>query len=148
MRVEVDQSGRFENTSQDTVVAFSNGECFSILIPARVKRACIERMRRRGIKPPRTQVLLFATALYLLLKEHIHHIDLVEIDQEYVGHEHLINQHVRNLFARAGVRVYQDKFRFVLVGKKSPAHKVAIETFRGRRQPDKVIFLEEMLVEL
>ncbi len=39
--VDVDQSGKFENTKHDTVVAFSNGIDFSVIIPATVKRDCI-----------------------------------------------------------------------------------------------------------
>ena len=48
MRVEVDQSGKIGDTKVATVLAFSNEEHFTILIPATVKRACLQRLRKRG----------------------------------------------------------------------------------------------------
>ncbi len=47
--VEVDLSGRIEVTKDDTALAFANGLKASILIPATVKRECIQVLRRRGI---------------------------------------------------------------------------------------------------
>lgn len=38
MQIEIDQSGKIEDTRKDTVLAFSNGKNYSILIPAEVKR--------------------------------------------------------------------------------------------------------------
>lgn len=148
MRIEVDQSGRFEYTQQDTVVAFSNQEVCSILITAKIKRACIQKMRDRGVRPPRLQAMLFATALFLLLKDHISKSSMVIIDREYFGNESLIKSHLINLFYRARMHINPDIIQFDLVGKKSPAHKIAIETFRGKRNPDKIISEAEILREL
>ena len=51
--VDVDQSGKFENTQMDTVLAFSNAIHYAILIPAQVKRDCIAVLREGG-KAPQT----------------------------------------------------------------------------------------------
>ena len=34
MKIQVDQSNKIENTNKDTILAFSNGDEFSISIPA------------------------------------------------------------------------------------------------------------------
>jgi hypothetical protein len=51
--VQVDQSIKVEQTHKDTVVAFSDGIRYAILIPARVKREAIQRLRRSGRRGPR-----------------------------------------------------------------------------------------------
>lgn len=49
MRVEVDQSGKIGDTKVPTVLAFSNGRSFAVLIPAIVKRECLKRLRGQEI---------------------------------------------------------------------------------------------------
>jgi len=48
MRVEIDQSGKIEDKSKVTIIAFSDGVSFSVKIPGRVKRQLQEEFRRRG----------------------------------------------------------------------------------------------------
>lgn len=146
--VEVDQSGRkVERTDKETIVAFANGNDRAILIPADVKREAIQELRRRR-KAGSLKYLLFATALYLLLKDDIEDIDQVTIDIEYRGYESQIKEHLLNLLRRAGKRVESYQIHFDRITKKSPAHKVAIQTFRGQRKPDHVVTREELLREL
>jgi len=45
MHVEVDQSGKVENTRVDTVLAFSNGMNHAILVSAKVKRIVTKQLR-------------------------------------------------------------------------------------------------------
>jgi hypothetical protein len=126
--VEVDQSGRIEFTSHDTVLAFSDGESFSVLIPASVKRACITELRSRGLSGPTLYVRLFATGLYSLLKKHIQKLSRVTIDVEYLGKEAQIEEHLINLFRRAKHKVDAEQIQFRLIGKKSSAHLLALDT--------------------
>jgi hypothetical protein len=148
MHIEVDQSGRIEYTQQDTVLAFADGECYSVLITAKTKRMCIDKLRSKDVKPPRLQAILFATAVFLLLKRHARKIDAVTIDREYYGNEPLIKGHLLNLLTRAGIPFDANAVRFDLIGKKSPAHAIAISTFRRNRRPDRVISENEILDEL
>ena len=60
MHVEVDQSGKIEDTATDTVLAFSNEADFAILIPAKVKRVCLRRLRNRGKAGKSIYWLVFA----------------------------------------------------------------------------------------
>lgn len=145
--VEVDQSGRIEFTKEDTVLAFSDGVSFSVLIPASVKRACVRKLRERGLSGPTFYVQLFATGLFFLLKDHIESLSQVCIDVEYLGKEAQIKEHLINLLRRAGHRVESDQIQFRWVGKKSAAHVLALETLRGDKRPDLTLGQEDLLGE-
>ena len=147
MHVEVDQSGKIEDTATDTVLAFSDGESFAILISAKVKRACLYELRQRGRTGKSIYWLLFATGLFLLLRDHVRKFSLVTIDVEYTGHSPAIKEHLLNLLRRADLPARPDLFRFRRIGKKSPAHGRAFYTHRGDIRPDGVVEAEEILRE-
>ena len=144
--VEVDQSGKVEDTRVDTVLAFSDGVSGSILIPAQVKREAFVRLRRDYSNRERLLSMLFATGLFLLLSEHWDHFASVALDNEYTGRESFIKLHLLNLVRRSGIRT-QRGIWFTYIGKRSRAHKLAIAVFRGKKKPDRVIGLEELLAE-
>lgn len=147
MRVEVDQSGRIEYTKEDTVLAFSDSIHFSILIPATAKRRCVRELRDRSLSGPTLYTQLFATALFLLLKNHIKKISQVVIDVEYKGKEVQIKEHLLHLFRRYNLPVDTDKIDFDWIGKKSPAHILALEALRGDRDPDLTVTEGQLLRE-
>jgi len=91
---------------------------------------------------------LFIVGLFLLLKDHLHGVSSVTIDVEYEGKERDIRRlllfyllYLRRIYPYLG----KDVIGFRRIGKSSNAHKVAIETFRGGREPNKVIWAEEIL---
>ncbi len=143
--VEVDQSGKFENTKHDTVVAFSNGIDFTVMIPATVKRDCITALETQGIAKANRNALLFATMLFFLLRHYIDQLHTVVIDMEYRGHEPLIKDHLMNILQRAGHSVHREHITFGYIGKHSRAHTAAIETFRRNRAPNLILSLEDVL---
>jgi hypothetical protein len=147
MPIQVDQSGKIEDTATDTVLAYANGRTFSILIPAREKRRCLHFLREYSKTGESIYRLLFATALYFLLKDIIEHCDLVLLDTEYQGHDAGIKEHILNLLRRANYSVYSHQVAFTYVGKKSPAHLVAYAVHRGNRRPDKIVTAEDLLGE-
>jgi len=148
VRVEVDQSGKIEDTRIDTVLAFSNDICHAILIPAKVKRACIHVLRTRGRGGPTLYPRLFSTALFLLLKGHWQVLELVIVDVEYQSKDRQIKQHLLNLLRRAGLNADGGRVIFRRVGKRSSAHRVAIQTLRGHRIPNREVQMEELLAQL
>ena len=77
MHVEVDQSGTIEDTATDTVLAFPNEEDFAILIPGKVKRACLRGLRNRGKVGNSIHWLVFGTGVFLLLRDHAQKLSLV-----------------------------------------------------------------------
>src|SRR5215216_7816572 len=145
--VEVDQSGRIEYSREDTVLAFANGKSYSILIPKAVKRKCISTLRQWKLEGPNFYLQLFSVSLYLLLKDHIEDLYPAYLDKEFFGREAEIKRYLLNLFQRRGYKVDANQIQFTLIGKHSEAHILAIETFRGKRKPDRVITTEEILSE-
>ena len=83
--IEVDQSGKIE-TTQHTILAYSDGRRYAICIPSRVKRAMLAYLRRQGRSKPRAVIWLFAAGLFLLLHD-VLQVSRVTIDLEYAGHE-------------------------------------------------------------
>lgn len=69
------------------------------------------------------------------------------IDFEYPGHESKIKEHMINLFQRAGIKVHPAKIQFDFVRKKSNTHKLALETFKGKVEPHRVIHVDDILGE-
>jgi hypothetical protein len=150
MRVEVDQSGRIDQTDRPTVLALANGKKYSICISATTKRECLHQLRQkwRGVTPtPNLYVLVFATSLYLLLKSHISHLTQVVIDTELPGHEGTIKDHLLNLCWRSGLKITAEVISFRQIGKKSPAHDAAIQVFRGKVQPNQKVSVKDLLDE-
>jgi hypothetical protein len=129
-------------------VAFSDDIHRSVLIPARVKRECVALLSARGRAVPTALARLFAVALYFLLRDQVQEIALAIVDIEYTGHDQEIKQHLLNLLRRSGHPIPADRVSFQHIGKKSPAHRLAIETLRGNRPPDCVVTLEELLAEM
>ena len=147
MHIQIDQSGKIGDTKVPTVLAFSNDKSFSILIPAGVKRECLYNLRQRGKSGTTLYLQLFAVALFLLLKGHVEKMSLITIDLEYPGHSQAVKEHLLNLLRKAGFSVSADMIRFQRLGKRSPAHKRALATYRRDIEPDKIITLEELLAQ-
>lgn len=145
MHIEVDQSGKVEDTATDTVIAFSNEEKRAILIPATVKRNCLQELRQGGKTGKSIYRRMFVVGLLFLLKNSIKKGDLVTIDIEYTGHSRSIKEHLLNLLADTGVKPDPDSIRFERIGRKSPAHDKAYYTHRGDLDTDKIISEEELL---
>lgn len=88
---------------------------------------------------------LFAAALFHLLRGHLEHVSQVIIDVEYPGHERDIKSDLLLFCRRDELIIDPDIIHFAPVGKGSPAHRVAVETLRGKRPPDMVVTTEELL---
>lgn len=144
MRVEVDQSGKIGDTKVPTVLAFSDGESYAILIPATVKRKCLQELRRRGKAGTSLYLHLFTAGLYLLLKDHIQNLNLIVMDIEYPGHEVKIEEQLLNQLRREKAAVTGVKFDFLHIGKKSRAHEKALAVFNGDSRPNRTIGYREI----
>ena len=144
MRLEVDQSGKVEDTRVDTVLAFSDGISGSIMIPAKVKRKCVEFVRDDRHKTKTLYLRIFCAGLFLLLKDNLPKIDQIIIDVEYLGREH----DIKALFLRLIWKLYPtfdpDKIQFALIGKDSPAHIKGYSVFTGLEDADRAASFEEI----
>jgi len=148
MHTDIDMSGRIEETNLPTVLALANGISYTIRISARDKRILLAALKK--LRPKRSatlhHVLVFSTLVFYLLREHASALHQVTIDLEYSGYEASIKEHILNLCQR-----YRLTLRCEIVsqqvGKKSPAHDLAIKVYRGKRNADRVVTAEELLRE-
>jgi hypothetical protein len=143
--VEVDQSGRVEYTAEDTVLAFANGMQFSVLITSVTKRVCVRALREAGLGGNTLYTQLFATCLFFLLRNYIHELSTVIVDIEFIGKDSQIKEHLYTLLGRVGQTPEREQVQFRRVGKKSPAHELAINTLRRRNEPNLIIDVEQIL---
>lgn len=144
MDIEVDQSGKIEDTHADTVIAFSNSASGAVLIPAVVKRACIRTLRERDWRSQTFVFKIFAAALFVLIQPHIAKIERIVIDIEYperMGDKGVLLK----LIQRARRDFTRKQIVFRLIGKQSPAHKKAIGVYRGHALPDRILSTNEVL---
>lgn len=94
----------------------------------------------------RIGVKLLTAGLVLLLQDHIGTMELVTIDREYEGGaEGDIKGELLQRLRQYAPDLHSDQIVFHQIGKKSAAHKLALETYRGEREPDRRISTEELL---
>lgn len=95
-RIEIDQSGQIGRLNTDTVFAFSDGISYAIVIPARVKRAAYQHLKQRYREVREPYLALFAAGIFLLIKDLLHQIDRMLIDEEFTGKEAQIRGRLLN----------------------------------------------------
>lgn len=139
MKLAVDQSIKIGDTQSPTVLALSNDIQRAILIPASVKRECIQSLRGRWTPETTLYIRLFAAGLFLLLRELLASADRITIDVEYPGHERDIKRDLMLLARWARLTVDPSVIHFDHIGKNSPAHHLALAILRGKRVPDEII---------
>ncbi len=123
MQVQIDQSGKIENTSKNTVLAFANSKSFSVLITAKCKRQLQDIFRRRG----QSRIFIywtFAAGIALLLQDCVKEITEVIIDEEYTDKDRLIREILIDTLQKLDVNKIPEIF-FDRIGKKSKAHYIA-----------------------
>jgi hypothetical protein len=143
--VEVDQSIKVEQSHQHTVLAFSDGTHGTVLVPAGVKRACQRELRSKGVKPGMIALRMFTAGVLLLLEAQMHNIVSVTIDTEYEGREGEIKGLLLCFIRRWVPGFPKEAITFRRIGRKSPAHRLAWETHKGKRKPNRLVTLEELL---
>ncbi len=131
MKIEIDQSGKLENTNISTVIGFSNGKTKTIIISS-IDKIKLQKYFRKIGKRQIFVYFSFAAMIYLLLKSE-RNIDEICIDIEYPGQTHLIKSFLLQLFLRTKRNVDKNNFHFYCIGHKSNAHIVSISAFNSKR---------------
>jgi hypothetical protein len=142
MKVFVDQSGKVEDTSKPTVVAFTNKERFVVKIRPKVKRQLQEIFRRRG----KTRLFIYRTfsaLIFLLIKDFLPKIDQVIIDLEYPGQERLIKDILLELIRKEKLR--EPEIYFKRIGNRPKVHYLAYNVYSGEKKENKEVKLEDLL---
>lgn len=144
MRIEIDQSGKVEDTRINTVIAFSDEKSKSILIDRREKRELQKIFRENN----RGHVFIFKTfaiLIFLLIKDDLHKIQHITIDLEYPGKDYLIKDYLLRM-----IREYRsfDKrdIVFIKVDRKTKAHELAINVYRNHVKPDIIVSKKDIIV--
>ena len=141
MRIEVDQSGKIEQTDMDTVVAFRNSEQYSVLLKKKIKAEILTEYRN---KYKDIHYRIFAILVFYCIKNHLHKIELIVIDIEYEGKEGDIKRNLLRSIWKSYPNFDKKLINFSNIGKKSNAHRVAYQTFIGKLAPNKIIMKKEV----
>lgn len=88
MIIEIDQSGKIEETAHDTVIGFADKKGFtrSVMITAQEKRK-LQKFFRQLSKPRFYTYKVFSVLVFMLAKDYLHKLDRLVIDTEYPGYE-------------------------------------------------------------
>ncbi len=130
MRIEIDQSGKIEDTHKPTVIGFSNSDRKTIIILATEKQK-LQKYFRKINKPHIFKYKVFAILIYLLLKsEHLHQII---IDTEYLGKDNLIKSYILDLLRKNRRNFDKREIIFKSIGKKSRAHILVYSAYRLKK---------------
>jgi hypothetical protein len=144
MKFEIDQSGKIEDTSKNTVIAYTNGARATILITRKTKRIIQERFRRYGL----TRVyiyLTFAVAIYFLIRNIKQKKEFL-IDEEYPGNNKIIINFLRKLLETHKLPSHDIEFK--RIGNHPRVHYAAKDVYNGKRKADKIISEKELIKEL
>lgn len=138
---QIDQSNKIENTSKNTVIAYSNGTQRAVLIPRKVKRQIQEVFREQGL----TKIFIyqtFAVGVYFLIRE-FKQSQPITIDTEYPGKDKIISDMLCKLLESHGRP--QHEIKFDRIGNKPPAHYAAKNVNDGKKKADKILGFEEIM---
>lgn len=122
MRVEIDQSGKIEQTNHDTVIALSNDIKFTLVLPKQAKRN-LQRLFRYT-KHYRSYPFIIFSACVAILLSLVKVNSKITIDREYTGHDEFIKQHIDEYLSLLNVPA-KPHIVFDFIGKSSNAHELA-----------------------
>jgi hypothetical protein len=142
MSYQIDQSGKIEQTSLDTIVALSNGKRYTVLLPKKIKRLLLEEFRIR--KKPRSFIFDSFSALIAIILSNIKPTSTVFIDKEYFGNEDVIKAKILEYLKKLSGTKFIPEIEFTLVGISSPAHLLAAKVGNKQIRPNEVITLERI----
>lgn len=141
MRIEVDMSGKIEQTNVDTVVAFRNSEQYSVSLKKKTKAEILTEYRN---KYKDIHYRLFAILIYYCIRNYLNKTQQILIDQEYEGREEDIKRNLLRVIWKDYPSFDKKLIKFSKIGKKSNAHRVAYQTFIGKLAPNKLITKNEV----
>lgn len=143
MRIEIDQSGKVEDTSRKTVVAYadSKNKTKSVLITARTKRKIQEIYRTVG----KSKLFVYSTFSILLyfLTKNCNKGDLIIIDLEYPGKDKIILDMLNNI--RDVYKLSILNIQFARIGNKPNAHYAANKVFNNKKKADQILGINDII---
>lgn len=145
MIIEIDQSGKLEDTNKDTVIACVGNHFYrSVLITSSEKRKLQAIFRNIG-KPRMYVYRVFTVLIFILIQRHLKKFDRIIIDQEYTGKEELLHNLIYNDIKKFNSKFDPNIIVFQEIGKKSKAHILVYNVYKKRQHPDRVITAEDIM---
>ncbi len=141
MHIEVDQSGKVELLSHDTIIACSNDNQNSIMIPRKIKQSLY--YNHKNIIS-QLKYKLFCIGVYYCIERFLTKSKLITIDDEYHGKNILVKSILISYIRKKYPNFDERLIRFGQVTKKSNAHHIAIETFRQEHKPNETLNEEQI----
>lgn len=125
-------------------MAISNGDWEAVVISGRVKTQLQNFLREQRLGK-RWNIEVFSVGLYFLLRSHLSQSGKIIIDQEYPD-EQFITESILWLSKFDGVKI-KSSILFSLIGRNSPAHKIAKMVKTGKKTGKRLSF-SEMQIQL
>ena len=141
MHIEIDQSGKIELLSQDTIIACSNDNQYSIKIPKKIKQDIYYNHKN---KISQLKYKLFCIGVYYCIEKFLAKSKLITIDDEYHGRNNLVKSILISYIKEGYINFDEKLIKFSQITKNSNAHHVAIETFRGEHKPNDILTEEKI----
>ncbi len=142
---QIDQSGKIEDTTKDTILALSNGQTYTIAFAASDKRV-LQGIYWLLLNKPRSFIYQTFSALLVILLENVKLRGRVIVDTEYQGQASVIKAIFSEIWSERGNRPVSLEFSFV--ERTSSAHGLAYKTFKQKLKPDKKVSLDEVMALL
>ena len=142
MKNQIDQSGKIEQTNLNTIIAITNSQQMSVLLKKADKRKLEKIFIELGIRKF-FPFLVFSATIAVLLK-HFQPKQKIYIDNEYTGHEDLIQQKIKQYY-KSLTQKDDLTLNFIQVGKLSPSHYLANKTALCKLKPNLVIPISELV---
>lgn len=141
MQIEVDQSGKIEQKSLDTVVALTNGTSFTVLLKKSEKRNLEKWFKSKGLRRYYPQIVFSILVAKVISGSKI--TKSVLIDTEYAGYNEFIKAYILKTLSKLKVK-NMSQIKFGFVGKQSKSDYLAGKVRIGKIKPSKVILASEM----
>lgn len=144
-KIQIDQSGKIEQTNLNTIIALSNNMRYSLVLPKKVKRILQEIFRKQ--QRPRMFIYDTFAALIALVLIKTKPLSKILIDKEYKN-EDLIKARILEFLKKHNKIKFNPDIEFTLVGKSSPAHILAAKVANKKIIPNLVVSLEDIVAFL
>lgn len=136
MKIEIDQSGKLEDTHKPTVIGFYGIKNKTIMILAPEKQRLQKYFRK--INKPRIYIYATFSILICLLIKNERNISEMIIDREYPGKEALIKNYLLTYFKKINRDIDKRSIYFRELGKKASVHELVVTSYRQKKADIKV----------
>lgn len=131
MKIEIDQSGKLEDTHKPTVVGFSNKVNKTVIISSIEKQKLQKYFRKIG-KSRQYIYRTFAILIYYLIKDK-NKISQIIIDQEYPGQEALIKGFLLEYLDISKIKIDKKSIYFDEIGKSAKIHGIVWSAYTNKK---------------